>query len=106
MPLTVSAITIRTTSVTNYSQPSREHLVYLTLLPNFFVERPDIILGAGAGFALEDVYVLTRAVKWAHERRLPIHDGLEIFDKVRSPYYKDMVCFREILPYFYLKWRE
>ncbi|PYH95587.1 FAD/NAD(P)-binding domain-containing protein [Aspergillus ellipticus CBS 707.79] len=46
--------------------------------------------GAGAGFALEDVYVLTRAVKWAHGRGLPISEGLELFDKVRAPHYADM----------------
>ncbi|GAT24923.1 monoxygenase [Aspergillus luchuensis] len=45
---------------------------------------------AGAGFALEDVYVLTRAVKWAHERGLPIQDGLELFDGVRAPHYAAM----------------
>ena len=48
-------------------------------------------LGAGAAFALEDVYVLTRAVKWAHERGLPIQDGLELFDRVRAPHYAAMV---------------
>ncbi|GKZ85852.1 hypothetical protein AnigIFM56816_000697 [Aspergillus niger] len=46
--------------------------------------------GAGAAFALEDVYVLTRAVKWAHERGLPIQDGLELFDRVRAPHYAAM----------------
>ncbi|GLB23167.1 hypothetical protein AtubIFM61612_003754 [Aspergillus tubingensis] len=46
--------------------------------------------GAGAGFALEDVYVLTRAVKWAHERGLPIQEGLELFDRVRAPHYAAM----------------
>ncbi|KAE8166062.1 monooxygenase [Aspergillus tamarii] len=46
--------------------------------------------GAGAGFALEDVYVLTRAVKWGHERDLPVSDALALYDKVRSPHYKDM----------------
>ncbi|RAK96507.1 FAD-dependent oxidoreductase, partial [Aspergillus ibericus CBS 121593] len=45
---------------------------------------------AGAGFALEDVYVLTRAVKWAHDRGLPISDGLELFDRVRAPHYAAM----------------
>ncbi|KAE8420689.1 monooxygenase [Aspergillus pseudocaelatus] len=46
--------------------------------------------GAGAGFALEDVYVLTQAVKWAHERHLPVIDALTLYDRVRSPHYKDM----------------
>ncbi|GKZ37426.1 hypothetical protein AbraIFM66950_008976 [Aspergillus brasiliensis] len=46
--------------------------------------------GAGAAFALEDVYVLTRAVKWAHDRGLPVQDGLELFDRVRAPHYAAM----------------
>ncbi|KAF7594634.1 hypothetical protein BBP40_008724 [Aspergillus hancockii] len=46
--------------------------------------------GAGAGFALEDVYVLTQAVKWAYERGHPISDALKLYDQVRSPHYKDM----------------
>ncbi|PLB54078.1 FAD/NAD(P)-binding domain-containing protein [Aspergillus steynii IBT 23096] len=46
--------------------------------------------GAGAGFALEDVYVLTQAVKWAYERGYPIRDALEIYDRVRSPHYEAM----------------
>ncbi|KAJ1712318.1 hypothetical protein CA14_007629 [Aspergillus flavus] len=46
--------------------------------------------GAGAGFALEDVYVLARAVQWAHERDFPLSDALTLYDRVRSPHYKDM----------------
>ncbi|OGM48972.1 hypothetical protein ABOM_003137 [Aspergillus bombycis] len=46
--------------------------------------------GAGAGFALEDAYVLARAVTWAHERDLPVSNALTLYDKVRSPHYKDM----------------
>ncbi|GAB1200988.1 hypothetical protein APSETT444_010372 [Aspergillus pseudonomiae] len=45
---------------------------------------------AGAGFALEDAYVLARAVTWAHERDLPVSNALALYDKVRSPHYKDM----------------
>jgi hypothetical protein len=37
------------------------------------------------------VYVLSQAVKWAVERGLPICDALDLYDKVRSPHYKDMV---------------
>lgn len=58
----------------------------------------DTIPGAGAGFALEDAYVLTQAVKWAHERNLPAGDGLDLFDKVRTPHYKQMVCFESRRP--------
>ncbi|KAL2218992.1 hypothetical protein M432DRAFT_579577 [Thermoascus aurantiacus ATCC 26904] len=46
--------------------------------------------GAGAGFALEDVYVLVQSVHWAHERGLSLADALNLFDKVRSPHYEQM----------------
>ncbi|KAE8155323.1 FAD/NAD(P)-binding domain-containing protein [Aspergillus avenaceus] len=46
--------------------------------------------GAGAGFALEDVYVLARSVNWAHERNRPLSDALELYDRIRSPHYKGM----------------
>ncbi|KAI1374391.1 FAD/NAD(P)-binding domain-containing protein [Hypoxylon crocopeplum] len=43
--------------------------------------------GAGAGFALEDAYVLGGALWWAHAEGKPYSDGLELFDRVRSPHY-------------------
>ncbi|RAL13418.1 FAD/NAD(P)-binding domain-containing protein [Aspergillus homomorphus CBS 101889] len=46
--------------------------------------------GTGAGCAFEDAYVVTRAIQWAHERELPISDGLDLFDKVRAPHYHAM----------------
>ncbi|KAE8372491.1 FAD/NAD(P)-binding domain-containing protein [Aspergillus bertholletiae] len=46
--------------------------------------------GAGAGFALEDAYVLAGAVQWAHDRDIPVSRALDLYDKVRSPHYKDM----------------
>ncbi|KGO41575.1 Major facilitator superfamily domain, general substrate transporter [Penicillium expansum] len=46
--------------------------------------------GAGAGFALEDVFVLTQSVKWAYERDLPVGQGLQLFDNVRSPHYEQL----------------
>ncbi|OJJ33436.1 hypothetical protein ASPWEDRAFT_115369 [Aspergillus wentii DTO 134E9] len=46
--------------------------------------------GAGAGFALEDVYVLSRAVEWAYSRGYSIKDGLGLFDRVRTPHYNAM----------------
>ncbi|KAF4119338.1 salicylate hydroxylase, partial [Geosmithia morbida] len=44
--------------------------------------------GAGAGFALEDAYVLGRAVSWAAEEGRPLGEALRILDDVRSPHYK------------------
>ncbi|KAI2628461.1 hypothetical protein GGR54DRAFT_651302 [Hypoxylon sp. NC1633] len=43
--------------------------------------------GAGAGFALEDAYVLGGALRWAHDEGRPHARGLELFDRVRSPHY-------------------
>lgn len=51
----------------------------------------NVYIGAGAGFALEDVYVLVQSVHWAHERGLSLADALNLFDKVRSPHYEQMV---------------
>lgn len=48
-------------------------------------------LGAGAAFALEDVFILTRAIAWAHERGLNLGDALQLFDGVRSPHYRRLV---------------
>jgi salicylate hydroxylase len=44
--------------------------------------------GAGAGFALEDVHALTKALDWAWSRERPLVDALELFDSIRSPHYK------------------
>lgn len=44
--------------------------------------------GAGAGFALEDAYVLGEAVGWAADTGRPLADALQAFDSVRSPHYK------------------
>ncbi len=44
--------------------------------------------GSGAGFALEDVYTLAKALDWAWSRQRPLVDALEMFDSVRSPRYE------------------
>ncbi|TVY93395.1 Salicylate hydroxylase [Lachnellula willkommii] len=46
--------------------------------------------GSGAGFALEDVYVLTQSIRWAHENSLTFVDGLSLFNRVRGPHYKNL----------------
>ncbi|KAJ5895276.1 hypothetical protein N7495_006967 [Penicillium taxi] len=46
--------------------------------------------GAGAGFALEDVFVLAQAVKWTYEKGTPLRDGLDLFDRIRSPHYENL----------------
>ncbi|PWY73032.1 FAD/NAD(P)-binding domain-containing protein [Aspergillus heteromorphus CBS 117.55] len=46
--------------------------------------------GDGAGFALEDVFVLVRAIEWAHTRGRSIREALNLYDLVRSPYYKSL----------------
>ena len=44
--------------------------------------------GAGAGFALEDAFVLGGAVEWAFAGGRALADGLVLFDEVRSPHYQ------------------
>ncbi|KAK4219872.1 hypothetical protein QBC37DRAFT_72796 [Rhypophila decipiens] len=51
--------------------------------------------GSGAGFALEDVYALGRALEWAWNRRpskdqeeTPLAQALDLFDSIRSPHYQ------------------
>ncbi len=47
--------------------------------------------GAGAGFALEDVFVLTSSIAWAYEHNLSLQDALSLLDEVRGPHYKRLV---------------
>lgn len=44
--------------------------------------------GSGAGFALEDVYTLTKALDWAWSRKRDLADALDLFNAIRSPHYE------------------
>ena len=46
--------------------------------------------GAGAGFALEDVYALTRTIEWAWTHDEGLRRSLELYDHIRSPHYRDL----------------
>jgi salicylate hydroxylase len=46
--------------------------------------------GSGAGFALEDTYVLGRVLEWAWQRDKPLSNALELFDSIRSPHYDNL----------------
>ncbi|TQN67659.1 2-heptyl-3-hydroxy-4(1H)-quinolone synthase [Colletotrichum shisoi] len=46
--------------------------------------------GAGAGFALEDVYALTRSVDWARRNAEGLPAALGLYDQIRSPHYRDL----------------
>ncbi|KAH8879024.1 FAD/NAD(P)-binding domain-containing protein [Thozetella sp. PMI_491] len=46
--------------------------------------------GAGAGFALEDVYALTKSLDWAWSRGKGLPDAISLFDSIRSPHYKGL----------------
>jgi len=46
--------------------------------------------GAGAGFALEDVYALAEALRWAYDTGRGQAAALELYDRVRSPHYGDL----------------
>ncbi|KAJ5112255.1 FAD-binding monooxygenase [Penicillium argentinense] len=43
--------------------------------------------GSGATFAMEDGWILARALEYTQFLFHPIQDALEIFDKIRTPYY-------------------
>lgn len=44
--------------------------------------------GAGAGFAMEDVYTLARSLAWAYTSDHTIAEALTLYDSIRSPHYK------------------
>lgn len=46
--------------------------------------------GSGAAFALEDGWILARAIEHARSTGQPLATALEIFDAIRSPYYLRM----------------
>ena len=46
--------------------------------------------GAGAGFALEDVYALFKALEWAFKQGKELKEALELFDSIRSPHYENL----------------
>jgi salicylate hydroxylase len=46
--------------------------------------------GSGAAFALEDGWILARAIEYTRALERPLSEALEIFDEIRSPYYLRM----------------
>ncbi|KAK1716186.1 uncharacterized protein BDZ83DRAFT_587412 [Colletotrichum acutatum] len=46
--------------------------------------------GAGAGFALEDVYALTQSIDWHWSNGGDLSAALELYDQIRSPHYRDL----------------
>lgn len=46
--------------------------------------------GSGAAFALEDGWILARAIEYTRAQSLPLRDALAIVDEIRSPYYERM----------------
>ncbi|KAJ5890502.1 FAD-binding monooxygenase [Penicillium subrubescens] len=46
--------------------------------------------GSGATFAMEDGWILARALEHTQSLSLPVGDALEIFNTIRSPYYARM----------------
>ncbi|KAB5531461.1 hypothetical protein GE09DRAFT_1041077 [Coniochaeta sp. 2T2.1] len=53
--------------------------------------------GAGAGFALEDGFVLGASIDWAVGAGGALEDALNLFDEVRSPHYKDLYGVLDVL---------
>jgi salicylate hydroxylase len=46
--------------------------------------------GSGAAFALEDGWILARAIEHTRAHERPLNEALEMFDEIRSPYYLKM----------------
>lgn len=46
--------------------------------------------GSGATFAMEDGWILARALELTQFAENPAKEALEIFDSIRSPYYVKM----------------
>ncbi|KAF0323347.1 salicylate hydroxylase [Colletotrichum asianum] len=46
--------------------------------------------GAGAGFALEDVWALTRSLDFARANGEGLAVALKLYDQIRSPHYRDL----------------
>ena len=46
--------------------------------------------GSGAAFALEDGWILARAIEYARATSAPLEKALDVFDHIRSPYYLRM----------------
>jgi salicylate hydroxylase len=46
--------------------------------------------GAGAVFALEDVFALSKAVELAWEQGQGVSEALKLYDSIRSPHYRDL----------------
>ncbi|KAI8243104.1 2-heptyl-3-hydroxy-4(1H)-quinolone synthase [Colletotrichum sp. SAR 10_96] len=46
--------------------------------------------GAGAGFALEDVWALTRSLDFARTNGEGLAVALKLYDQIRSPHYRDL----------------
>jgi salicylate hydroxylase len=46
--------------------------------------------GSGATFAMEDGWILTRAIEYSRDAGGNLSRALEIFDSIRSPYYARM----------------
>lgn len=46
--------------------------------------------GSGAAFAMEDGWILARAIEYSVDSKTGLGDALEIFQRIRGPYYERM----------------
>ena len=46
--------------------------------------------GAGAGFALEDTYTLSKTLDWAWNKGKGLGEALKLYDNIRSPHYEKL----------------
>ncbi|KAE9364421.1 FAD/NAD(P)-binding domain-containing protein [Stipitochalara longipes BDJ] len=51
--------------------------------------------GSGAAFAMEDGWIIARALEHSLSTSAPVANALHVFDSIRSPYYQRMYQFRD-----------
>lgn len=60
--------------------------------------------GSGAAFAMQDGWILARAIEYSRTTSQPLAKALEIFDEIRSPYYHKMSVHPSFLTFMLLKY--
>lgn len=75
-----------------FSGPRLEHVVFHDALALIGDASHPLsgAFGAGAGFALEDVFTLAKSIEWAWETGKGLAAGLALYDQIRSPHYRDL----------------
>lgn len=71
------------------SHPLSGKLIHRPAAVMKLIKRPGGF-GTGSAFAMEDAWILARALEYSCDSAEPVKDALKIFDEIRSPYYRRM----------------